>query len=344
MLGVGSWSEIARAHDPISTKVTWTREISALFERRCVSCHVRDGFAGFSLATYEEARPWAVAIKEVVLAGDMPPWGAAPGVGHFANDRRPTRHDQELVASWVDGGAPYSLEAPRPNRDAPTPMIPLRQPPAGGVAIPLAPADITEATERTASVTLQLPAGMHLTSWAFEPGIPALIRDVELELGARWLGTWTPGDARLEFPPDAAAPLTTSAMFTARVTYRAPAARLRDFSRLRIWIAKEARPKTVREATVVRSWRAPAAVEVFALRPSGDTGDAEVVARFTDGRAEPLALLAAPDHAPHPTYRLARPLLLAAGARVETTAPIRLLYSTGATRTVNSNVRRRPRR
>jgi hypothetical protein len=343
-LGVGSFGARVSAHDPISTKVTWTREISPLIERRCVSCHVKDGYAGFSLATYEEARPWAVAIKEVVLAGEMPPWGAAPGVGHFANDRRPTRHDQELIASWVDGGAPYSLDAPRPNPETPTPMIAPRQPPAGGVVLPLAPAEITEATERTASVTLQLPAGMHLTSWTFEPGAPALVQSVELELGARWVGTWAAGDARVEFPADAAAPLTTSAMFTARMHYRAPASRIRDFSRLRIWMAREARAKTIREATVVKNWRAPAAVEIFALRPSNDRGDTEVVARFADGRAEPLGLLTAPAHAPHPTYRFARPLALPAGARVETTAPIRVLYSTGATRTVNSNVRRRPRR
>jgi len=244
----------------------------------------------------------------------------------------------------VDGGAPYSLETPRPHPQSPTPIISPHEQPAGAVVLPLAPADITEATQRTASVTLQLPAGMHLISWAFEPGTPALVQSVELELDARWLGTWTPGDARVEFPPDAAAPLTTNAMFSARVAYRAPAARTRDVSRLRIWMAREARPKTVREATVVRSWRATAAVEVFALRPSGDAGDADVVAYFANGRAEPLGFLVTPDHAAHPTYRLARPLPLPSGARVETTSPIKLLYSTGATRTVKPNVRRRPRR
>ena len=347
VLGAGSWELGVSAHDPITTKVTWVREISPLLERRCGSCHRGGGYAGFSLETYEEARPWAVAIKEEVLAGEMPPWGAAPGVGHFANDRRPTRHELELIAAWVDGGAPYSLEARTP------PVGSGRQSPAagaageylaGGVTIPLAPGEIVEATQRTASVTLQLPAGMVLGGWTFEPGTPGIVERVDLELGSRWFGTWTPGERTIEFPADAGVPLTTSALFTARIAYREPFGPVIDRSRIRVWIVKETRPKTIREVTVVRSWRAPADVDVVALRPTSQDGDAQVVARFGDGRAELLGTLRTPSHGPHPTYRLARPMSLPLGARIETTGAVRLLYSAAATRTVNPNVRRRPRR
>jgi mono/diheme cytochrome c family protein len=338
------------AHNPITTKVTWTREISTILERRCVSCHRSGGYAGFALTTYDDARPWAVAIKEVVLAGDMPPWGAAPGIGHFANDRRLTRHEQELVAAWVDGGAPYSLDArtpafliSTPNSQLPAPRTITVEPPSGGVAIPFAPTMVTQPVERIATVTLQLPAAMSLTAWTFEPGTPFSVDRVDLELGSRWIGTWTPGERLVEFPSDAGAPLTTSALFTARIRYRAPAAGI-DYSRLRIWMSKDVRSKTIREVTVVRSWRAPGAVELIALRPARDEGDVEVLARFTNGRAEAIGAIGAPSQGPHPTYRLARPLSLPAGARVETTAPLRLLYTAGATRTVNPNVRTRPRR
>ncbi len=40
----------------------------------------------FSLMTYKEARPWAEAIKEEVLARRMPPWGAVKGFGDYRND------------------------------------------------------------------------------------------------------------------------------------------------------------------------------------------------------------------------------------------------------------------
>lgn len=332
------------AHDPISTKVTWTREIGPLVQRRCASCHTRGGFA-FSLTTYEDARPWAVAIKEEVLAGQMPPWGAAPGIGHFANDRSLTRHEIELIAAWVDGGAPREL----PSQPAPNTPIPNSQGNHQGNAahpgtlVPLANVVVEEATQRTASVTLQVPAGFSLTGWSFEPGTPAIVERVDLELGTRWLGTWTPGEGAIEFPLDAGVPLGPSALFTARIAYRAPADRVVDYSGIRIWMTKDARAKTVRETTVVRSWRAVNAVEVFGLRPTG-TAEVEAVAQFVNGRIEPLGVFAAPARAPHPTYRFARPLALGVGARVEVTAAVRLLYTDGATRTVKPNVRRRPRR
>ena len=339
------------AHNPITTKVTWTREISAILERRCVSCHRAGGYAGFSLTTYDDARPWAVAMKEEVLAGSMPPWGAAPGVGHFANDRRLTRHEQELVAAWVDGGAPYSLQArtpafaaSTPDAQLPTPKTITFEPVAGGVAIPLAPAAIAEPLERTASVTVQLPGPMTLAAWTFEPGLAASVDSVDLEIASRWIGTWTPGDSSVEFPTDTGAPLTTSALFTVRITYRAPSSAATDYSRLRVWMVKEARPKTIREVTVVRNWRASGPVEIVGLRPTHESADVQVVARYANGRAEAVGALRPPGRGRHPTYRLARPLALPAGARVETTAPVRLLYSAGATRTTNPNVRRRPRR
>lgn len=312
-------------------------------ERRCTACHSKGGFA-FSLTSYEDARPWAVAIKEVTLAGEMPPWGAALGIGHFANDRRLTRHELELIAAWVDGGAPLELPASTPN--TPTPNSQSGHEGSTGqieTVVPLANAVVTEATQRTASVTLDVPPGFSLTAWTFEPGEPSLIERVDLELGTRWLGTWTPGERAIEFPQDAGVALGASALFTARISYRQPAERVVDFSGIRIWTTKEPRSRTVRETTIVRSWRAANAVEVIAVRPTGPT-EVEVVARFANGRVEPIGVFATPIKAPHPTYRLVRPLAVPAGARVEVTGPVRLLYTDAATRTVKPKVRTRPSR
>src|ERR1043166_1846331 len=95
----------AQAHDIITTKITWSREISRLVYKRCSSCH-REGGSSFSLMTYAEARPWAKAIKEEVLERRMPPWGAVKGFGDFQNDQGFTQEQLELVADWVEGGAP----------------------------------------------------------------------------------------------------------------------------------------------------------------------------------------------------------------------------------------------
>ena len=94
------------AHDRISTKVTWEREIAPIVQARCVSCHRDGGRAPMSLATYEEARPWAKAIKEEVLTRRMPKWHVVRGYGDFANDPSLSSFEVALIASWADGGAP----------------------------------------------------------------------------------------------------------------------------------------------------------------------------------------------------------------------------------------------
>src|SRR5258706_13042607 len=51
------------AHEPITTKVRFNKEVVRILQRSCLGCH-RPGGIAMSLATYEEARPWAKAIKE----------------------------------------------------------------------------------------------------------------------------------------------------------------------------------------------------------------------------------------------------------------------------------------
>lgn len=99
-LSVGS-----TAHDVITTPLTFSREISRIVFRRCANCH-RQGGSAFSLLTYQDARPWAAAIKEEVLERRMPPWGAVKGFGEFRDDDGLTQEQIGLIADWVEGGAP----------------------------------------------------------------------------------------------------------------------------------------------------------------------------------------------------------------------------------------------
>ena len=122
------------AHDPITTKVTWEREIAPLFEARCISCHAPGGRAPMSLRTYEEARPWARAIREEVLARRMPRWRVARGYGDFKNDPSLSAFEIALITAWVDGGAPKSL----PNRGKP----PLAAAPRSPAPEPRAPTGV----------------------------------------------------------------------------------------------------------------------------------------------------------------------------------------------------------
>src|SRR5712691_2569246 len=99
----------AWGHDIITTNITFDREIIRIIYARCASCH-REGGSAFSLMTYNEARPWAVAIKEETLERRMPPWGAVKGFGDFHDDQALTPEQIELITSWVDGGVPEGEE------------------------------------------------------------------------------------------------------------------------------------------------------------------------------------------------------------------------------------------
>ena len=93
------------AHDVFSTKITWSREISRLIDKRCVSCH-HEGGSSFALTTFEQARPWAKAIKEEVLERRMPPFGAVKGFGDIRDDQALTQDEIHLISDWVEGGSP----------------------------------------------------------------------------------------------------------------------------------------------------------------------------------------------------------------------------------------------
>jgi hypothetical protein len=94
------------AHDPITTPLTWSKEISRLFLKRCMGCHQKGGAAPFPLTSYEEARPWAVAIREETTGRTMPPWGAVKGFGDFRGDMALSGEEIQLIVDWVNGGAP----------------------------------------------------------------------------------------------------------------------------------------------------------------------------------------------------------------------------------------------
>ena len=87
-------------------RTTFTKDIAPIFHQRCAECHRAGEVAPMSLLTYSEARPWAKAIKQVVLQRSMPPWLANPQYGHFRNDRRLTQKEVDTIVAWVDAGAP----------------------------------------------------------------------------------------------------------------------------------------------------------------------------------------------------------------------------------------------
>src|SRR5882724_4613755 len=100
---VGSQLSPARSAAP---DVTFTRDVAPILHAKCVNCHRAGEVAPMALLTYQDARPYARAIKDKVASRQMPPWFADKSAGAFAND--PSLTDQEIatITRWVDAGAP----------------------------------------------------------------------------------------------------------------------------------------------------------------------------------------------------------------------------------------------
>src|SRR6185503_3603064 len=89
-----------------SAPSTFTKNVAPVLQKNCQGCHRPGEAAPFSLLTYEQARPWAKAMKEAVLLKKMPPWYADPHYGKFCNDRSLTQKEIDIIAAWADAGAP----------------------------------------------------------------------------------------------------------------------------------------------------------------------------------------------------------------------------------------------
>ena len=97
--------------------VTFTKDVLPILQRSCQKCHRPGTAAPMSLLSYEEARPWARAMKEQVSARRIPPWHLDRSIGHFAPDPSLTDEEIATVAMWADSGAPRGNPA-----DAPSPL------------------------------------------------------------------------------------------------------------------------------------------------------------------------------------------------------------------------------
>jgi mono/diheme cytochrome c family protein len=100
------WSTVGAIAAAAAGAPTFTKEVAPLLYKNCAACHRPGEIGPMPLLTYEQVRPWAKAIREKVLSGQMPPWHAAEPHGTFANDRRLTDADKKTLVAWIDAGAP----------------------------------------------------------------------------------------------------------------------------------------------------------------------------------------------------------------------------------------------
>jgi len=100
--------------------LTFTKDIAPILQRHCQSCHRPDSLAPMSLLTYEDARPYARAIKTRTALrtqrGTMPPWFIEKDIGIQQYKDDPSLSEEEIttIAKWADSGAPRGNPADMP--------------------------------------------------------------------------------------------------------------------------------------------------------------------------------------------------------------------------------------
>jgi mono/diheme cytochrome c family protein len=97
-------------------EVTYAKDVAPIFQKNCQQCHQSGAIGPMPLATYQEVRPWARAIKQKVLLGEMPPYRYDRGIGiqDLKYDLRLTEAEIQTIARWVDAGSPLGNPADLP--------------------------------------------------------------------------------------------------------------------------------------------------------------------------------------------------------------------------------------
>lgn len=106
VLGISVCAAAFAANTGTSAVPTFSKDVAPVLYQRCLECHRPGEAAPMALRTYQEARPWAKAIKQAVASRTMPPWSADPAVNHFANSRWLSDAEVATIVKWADGGAP----------------------------------------------------------------------------------------------------------------------------------------------------------------------------------------------------------------------------------------------
>ncbi|HWB83159.1 MAG TPA: hypothetical protein VG675_03390 [Bryobacteraceae bacterium] len=87
-----------------SAGVTYSHDVAPILYQHCAVCHHPGAVAPFSLLTYNDAAKRAKLIATVTGKRYMPPW--LPSEPQFANDRRLTKEQIDILARWAAAGAP----------------------------------------------------------------------------------------------------------------------------------------------------------------------------------------------------------------------------------------------
>jgi len=341
------------AHKPITSKYTYADDVFPIFRDRCGACHVAGGAAPMSLLTYQDAVPWAVAIRDELMAAHMPPWDAEDGFGQLKNAHTLSASELDAILVWANGGTPQGdrtkkLPAPALNHTW------ALGPPDVALQMPSAFTLSADKLEDTREFVLPAGTALDLERWIraidLLPGTPAIVRNATVRVrsgsegGRSGVGVgsesdvlmlWTPGERPVPTPAGAAFHLPAHAELVLRIHYKKTwqyeGTAVTDRSQVGLYFAGRPGDRQVR--TFALTGTAPTGrpatfsraldrnIEALALR--ADAGQPDVTlqieaVRPNGSRIPMIRLTPRPDW--QRRYWFERPLSLPRGSRIDVTA------------------------
>lgn len=311
------WPRGGATHEPITTKVRFNKEVIRVFQRSCLGCHKPGGIAPMSLATYEEARPWAKAIKEEMLEKRMPPWHAVRGYGEFRNAPMLTQREVDLIVNWVEGGAPKGQD-----KDLPADPLFSDDWSLGKPDLILKPQrEHQVASDADEYQSFVLPAKLKEDRWItaidLKPGKGSVVHcatvyvekdenggvknekrkparpassSFTLHPSSSIFSTWLPGQTAVAFADGVARLLPANSRLVLKIHYRGAGEAVKDLSEVGLYFAKAAPRKQASEISISNPDAViPAGVHLYQLKASFTLqDDAEAIA--IRPRAHPLVV------------------------------------------------------
>jgi mono/diheme cytochrome c family protein len=339
---------------PGANDVTYAKHIAPIIQNKCQTCHRPGTAAPFSLLDYEDVVDWSQTIKEVVEQKRMPPWHADPRFGKFANDRRLTQDEIDLLVRWIDADTPKGNDQDLP---------PAKHYPDGWmIGTPDVVFELPE--EVSVQATGTVPYRYYTTPTNFKedvwvasaearPGNRKVVHHIIVSfrdpqaprregagLGTGHIVGTAPGDMPLILPPGVARKIPAGSTLIWQVHYTPTGQVEKDRSQLGLIFYKEKEPPTRSVLTVGIAQRRfaippgdasyqvesdyvfPADAVLYSFMPHMHLRgkDFKYEATYPDGRSETLLSVPRYDFSWQSTYILREPMAMPKGTKIHCTA------------------------
>jgi hypothetical protein len=347
-----------QADDPVSTNVSFNREIIRIVQRKCEPCHTADGLA-FPLSDYRDARAWGRAIREELVEHRMPPPVVARGYGGYLSDPSLNTREMATFLTWLDGGMPRGDEADRPKTtDAGSAGG------AGNISLRLSlPAQTVPAGEslvvRRVTVDAGSIANRSIARIELRPGNRRVLRGaIMFASNARsasgapsWVGAWLPWQHAVVPPPTHAFRLPSGTDLRVDLYYKGAHAEATDRSEVDVIFAPDTAPWSIGDMTVEAAgdrspgrmrgtMKLPQATTLWAVHPEFDASvtSMELRAERPDKSVEVLLWMPTPNPDWPVALVMQEPVNLPAGTTISLVAETKGQVGTGSAASVTLSV------